>query len=254
MLKFIFWSLLLANVGLFVYQRGYLDAWIPDGHEPARMTKQFNADLMKPIAGATAASTIATTASADPDVAATPVAVKAPAPVCKEVGNFDNAAAKRFETLLQPLALGDKLSRRDIEEVANNIVYIPSQGSKEGADKKAAELRHLGVTDFYIIQDAGDLRWGISLGVFKTEDSARALLTALNQKGVHSARLGSHSVAATKIVFQMRNLDSAAIAGLEKITSEFPHVETHSCDANAGAENKTVAHAPKPAYPRDVIH
>jgi hypothetical protein len=250
MLKFIFWSLLLANVGLFVYQRGYLDAWIPNGHEPARMTTQFNADLMKPMA----ASAIVTTASADADVAATPAIAKAAALVCKEVGNFDNVGAKRFETLLQPMALGDKLSRKDIEEVANNIVYIPSQGSKEGADKKAAELRHLGVTDFYIIQDAGDLHWGISLGVFKTEDSARALLTALNQKGVHSARLGSHNVAATKVVFQLHNLDSAAIAGLEKIISEFPHVETHNCDVNAGVDNKTVAHAPKQAYPRDVIH
>ncbi|HSY29076.1 MAG TPA: SPOR domain-containing protein [Burkholderiaceae bacterium] len=250
MLKFIFWSLLLANVGLFVYQRGYLDVWIPDGHEPARMTKQFNAELMKPIAS----STNAATPSADTDVAATPVLAKPAASVCKEVGNFDSAGARRFETLLLPMALGDKLSHRDIEEVANNIVYIPSQGSKEGADKKAAELRHLGVTDFYIIQDAGELHWGISLGVFKTEDSARALLSALNQKGVHSARLGSHSVAATKVVFQLRNLDSTAIAGLEKITSEFPHIETHSCDANVGLENKTVAHAPKQNYPRDVIH
>ena len=49
MLKFIFWSLLLANVSLLAYQLGYLDTLIPDGREPARMKRQFHAELMKQI-------------------------------------------------------------------------------------------------------------------------------------------------------------------------------------------------------------
>lgn len=247
MLKFIFWSLLLANAGLFAYQRGYLDSWIPDGHEPARLKRQFHAELMKPI------SADALAAAASAPAGANPATAKPETHICKEIGNFDSAGAKRFEALLQPLALGDRLSRRDIEEVANHIVYIPSLGSKDSADKKAAELRHLGVTDFFVIQDAGDLRWGISLGVFKTEEAARALLSAMNQKGVHSARLGTHTIASTKVAFQLRNLDAAAIAGLDKITSDFPRVETRSCDANAGTDEKTAAHAAKPANSRDAI-
>lgn len=247
MLKFIFWSLLLVNAGLFAYQRGYLAAWIPDGHESARITRQFHADLMRPVTSSAIA------AAPSGDVPAVPVSAKPEALSCKEIGNFDSAGAKRFEGLLQPLILGDKLSRHDIEETANNIVYIPSQGSKEGADKKAAELRHLGVTDFYIIQDSSDLHWGISLGVFKTEDSARALLAALNQKGVHSARLGSHSVSATKFMFQAHNLNAAEVTGLNKIAAEFPRIEVRGCDGNASGENKALAHAPKQNYPRDVI-
>jgi hypothetical protein len=243
MLKFIFWSLLLANAGLLVYQLGYLDAWIPDGHEPARMKRQFHAESMKPMAaGAIAAALASATA-------------RAAAPACREIGNFDNASAKRFEALLQPLALGDKLSRRDIEEVANHIVYIPSLGSKDAADKKAVELRHLGVTDFFVIQDqdAGDFRWGISLGVFRTEEAAQALLSAMNQKGVHSARLGLHSVAATKAAYQLRNLDAAALAELDKATAEFPRAETRGCDINASVADTTAIPAGKPSYPRDTI-
>jgi hypothetical protein len=247
MLKFIFWSLLLANAGLLAYQLGYLDAWIPDGHEPARVKRQVHAESMKPM------SAVAIAAALAPTAVANTAANAAAAPTCKEIGNFDNAGAKRFEALLQPLALGDKLSRRDIEEVANHIVYIPSLGSKEAADKKAAELRHFGVTDFYVIQDAGDFRWGISLGVFRTEDAARALLAAMNEKGVHSARLGLHSVAATKVAYRLRNLDAAALAGLDKATAEFPRAETRSCDLSASAADTATAPAGKPSDPRDVV-
>jgi hypothetical protein len=259
MLKFLFWSLFLANIGLLMYQQGYLESWIPDGHEPARMSRQAHAELMKPIAG----SEIATLAT-DTNTHANPISAavkeaakespKSEALACKEIGNFDAASAKRFETLIQPLALGDKVSHRDIAETANNIVYIPSQGSKEGAEKKASELRHFGVNDFYIIQDAGPFHWGISLGVFKSEEAARSLLTALNQKGVHSARLGIHNVGSTKTAYQLRNLDATAIASVDKIVSEFQHIDAHGCDANPGADSKTVAHAAlKQNLPRDLI-
>jgi len=254
MLKFIFWSLLLANFGLLMYQRGYLETWVPDGHEPARMSRQVHAELMKPIAAGKFATASSTDANANAASARAIDASKTPPLACEEFGNFDAISAKRFESLLQPLSLGDNLSHRDISETANNIVYIPSQGTKDAADKKAIELRHLGVNDFYIIQDAGPFHWGISLGVFKSEDAARALLAALNQKGVHSARLGVHSVAATKTVYQLRNLDGNAIAGIEKIASEFPHIESHSCEANGNPDNKSVAHAaPKTSYLRDLI-
>jgi len=261
MLKFIFWSLLLANAGLFAYQQGYLNAWIPDGHEPARMERQLHPELIKTVAtndatAAPASEAPKVTASSTASSAATATASKSEPLVCKEIGTFDSAGAKRFETMLQPLALGDKLMRKDNEEVANNIVYIPSQGSKEGADKKAGELRHLGVTDFYIIQDAGDMHWGISLGVFKTEEAARAFLTSLNQKGVHSARLGTHSIAAVKVTFQLNGIDSAAVAGIDKIVADFPHVESHACEGTSTADVKTAAmHAAvKPTLPREVTH
>ncbi len=209
MLKFLFWSLLAANLGLFAYQRGYLNAWIPDGHEPARMAQQFNADKMKLIPAAAIAAAAAT--------AAQPKGL-----ACTEIGDFDAATAKRFETQLAPLALGDGLSRHEIQDTAHNMVYIPSQGSKEGADKKVAELRHLGVNDFYVIQDAGELHWAISLGVFKTEEAARAQLAALGQKGVHSARLGNRNATANKIAYQLHNLDANSKAGLDKIALDYP--------------------------------
>jgi hypothetical protein len=247
MLKFLFWILLLANVGLFAYERGYLAAWLPDGREPQRMEHQLNADNVKLIpAGEAEAKPAADAATGSADVRPAEAA-------CSEIAGFDQAGAKRFDGAVQTLALGDKLSRREVEEAAHNIVYIPSQGSKEGADKKAAELRHLGISDFYVIQDAGDLHWGISLGVFKTEESARALLATLSQKGVHSARLGTHSVTSTKVVYQVRGLDAAAKTGLDKILLDFPHAEKHACGGEPSPDAKP-ALTEKKAMPRDAVH
>ena len=245
MLKFLFWSLLAANLGLFAYQQGYLNAWLPDGHEPDRMLQQVNANKMKLIPAN------ATTTASGP-MSATVTQPKAPA--CTELGDFDGAAAKRFEAQLVPLALGDGLSRHDIQDTAHNMVYIPSQGSKEGADKKVTELRHLGVNDFYVIQDAGELHWAISLGVFKTEEAARAQLAALSQKGVHSARLGTRNPAAGKVAYQLRNLDANTRAGLEKIVLDYPAIEIRDCMLDPVAVNKTTAPTPTANLPREAFH
>lgn len=251
MLKFLFWTLLLANAGLFAYERGYLVAWLPDGHEPERMANQLNAESVKPVPAAIAEAKPAADAAAES--AAKSASAKTAESACREIAGFDPAGAKRFDSAVQTLALGSKLTRREVEEVANNIVYIPSQGSKEGAEKKATELRHLGITDFYIIQDTGDLHWGISLGVFKTEESARALLTALSQKGVHSARLGTHSVTSTRVAYQVRDLDAAARSGLDKILLDFPRTEKRACAGDTPVDAK-VAPSDKKDYPRDAIH
>lgn len=261
MLKFLFWVLFFINAGLFAYESGYLAAWVPDNREPERMAHQLNPESMKPVPAGVAEAK--PKAGDTGDAAAAAGAAKADAASCSEIGGFDQAAAKRLDDALQPLGLGDKLARREVEETAHNIVYIPSQGSKEGAEKKAGELRHLGVTDFYIIQDNGDLHWGISLGVFKTEEAARAQLAALSQKGVHSARLGTRNVTSTKVFYQVRDLDAAGRAGLDKALLDFPHADKHACgdvadakaaDAKAPEVKAAAAGKSSASYPHDVVH
>jgi hypothetical protein len=85
------------------------------------------------------------------------------------------------------------------------------------------------------------LRWAISLGVFKTEEAARAQLVALNQKGVHSARLGSRGDTPAKLVYQLHNLDASAKTALDKIALEYLFAEMRNCASNAQADNKNSA-------------
>ena len=241
MLKLLFWFLLLANSALLAYQQGYLNTLFPDGREPDRVAKQFNADKIKQVTASAAVVVPVVEKLPDPDPvpASVPdpvpnalVAVKKPNSVaCTEIGNFDPIDAKRFETQLASLSLGRRLSKRHAQEKVRYMVFIPSQGSKEEADKKTAELRQLGVDDFYVIQEGTDLKWGISLGIFKSEEAARTQLEALNQKGVRSARLGPYAPPSNKTVFQLRELDANAKRRVDKIKADFKGLETRNCDA-----------------------
>ena len=148
---------------------------------------------------------------------------------CIEVGNFDAADARRFEAQLAPLALGDALRRRSVQELERHIVYIPPAPDKEGADRKAAELRRLGIDDFYVIADNTDLRWGISLGIFKTVDAARLHLANLALKGVRTARIAARPGTNGKTAFQLRGLDAASRSTLAQIRLGFPRQDTRAC-------------------------
>ena len=245
MLKILFGLLLLINGGLFAYQQGYLDTLSPSSREPSRLTQQLNADKLKLIATTVAvAADDKASAKSETKVAA----VVAPAEpeknlaradkmsnglACAEVGNFDTVEAKKFETQLAGLSLGDRLTRRAIPENARHMVYIPPLPNKEAADKKAGELKRLGVQDFFVIQDNSPLQWGISLGIFKSEEAARNQLAALNQKGVRSARVGAHTPSTTKVAFQLRGLDVAAKNSVAKIKEAFPKQELRECSAAA---------------------
>lgn len=228
MLKIMFWGLLMANGALFAFDRGALDAVIDDGHEPARMRNQLNADKIMLSTVTVTVTPPAPVIATPPPVVPTLPEVVAPAPIaCTEIGIFDLAEAKRFETLL---GAGTRLTRRGIKEPERHMVYIPSQGDKNAADKKAAELKRLGLTDFYIIQDDTDLRWGISLGIFKTEEGARTHLANLAAKGVRSARLGLHSGTANRVALQLRGMDDDLESKLNKIKQDFPRQDLRRCD------------------------
>ncbi|RJG03139.1 SPOR domain-containing protein [Noviherbaspirillum sedimenti] len=150
--------------------------------------------------------------------------------VCTEIGNFSEADAGRFEARLAALTPGARLSRRVIREVSSHMVYIPPQGSKENADRKVDQLRGLGVTDFYMIQDQSEMRWGISLGIFSTEEAAKKRLEQLKQQGVRSGRIGARN-AVNKVAFQLRALDAAGREKVEKIKTDFPQQQQHNCAA-----------------------
>jgi hypothetical protein len=222
-LKFIFWSLLAVNAALFAYGRGYLGHFSGNEHEPERLLNQLNADKLAIISAEKAnAVSVATAAPAASDVK--PEA-------CLEIASFVLADARRFENQLEPLKLGDRQSRHNLpgSEVSSYIVYIPPQGSKEGADKKAGELRALGISNYFVMSDASPLRWGISLGVFKTEGAAQNQLAALMKQGVRTARVAPRMSGSKLLAYQFRDVDADLKAKLEKIRAGFPNTETHGC-------------------------
>ena len=229
MLKFVFWLLAAINLLVLAIGQGYLGSFRTETREPARLKNQLHAEkitLLTP-AQATAPAAVATPAAA-------PAPASAAAPqlfACTEVGNFVLADARKFEAQLEPLALGERQSRRNVagQDISSYMVFIPPQGSKENADRKAGELKQLGVTNYFIMGEGSAQRWGISLGVFKSETSAQTHLASLNKQGVHSARVAPRYSSSKQLAYQFRDLDAATRARLAAITAQFEEQELRSC-------------------------
>lgn len=225
MLKFAFWSLLALNAVLFAYSQGLLGHPGGSEHEPARIKNQLNGDKLKlvpPPAPATAQ--VQEAAPVEVSEAATPVA-------CLEVGSFAGPEARRFETRLAALQLGSRMSRSSVggSDPTSWIVHIPPQASKEAAEKKANELKSLGVSDFFIMNDATPMKNAISLGVFKSEALAQALLASLVKQGVHSARISPRGGVPARTAYQFRGIDSSQRARIDDIAGSFQAIDSKAC-------------------------
>jgi hypothetical protein len=221
MLKFVFGALLVANLAMFVIERGE-----PAGHEPARMKNQLNPDRIRLLPAS------ASTPAAVSDAPATPTpmsATTATAGACLELVSFTAAEAGRFEARMAELGLADRVSRRDVPTPSSYMVMIPPQGSREAADAKTEELRRLGITDTFIIQDNSPRRWGIALGTFRSEDAAQSHLAAMSRRGVRTARVEQFGTGPARIAIQLRGLDAAAEAQVTRARAEFPRQEAQGC-------------------------
>jgi len=205
------WFLLLiaANLGFFAWSQ-YL-APADGGTDPAPMLRQIGADKLKVVP---------------------PTAVGAPRTVslpCLEWGSFPSAETARPEQLLEPLALGPRLAQRRGDETAHWWVYLPPQGSRQAAQRKAEELKKLGVDEYFIMQEEGRFRWSISLGVFRSEEAAKARLETLQARKVRSAEVGQRETQVARIWIQVRDVDSALQAKLKEIAQALPGTELREC-------------------------
>ena len=227
MLKLLFVCLLIANVLLLALGLGYVANPVFEARQPQRVGLQLNAAHL-----ALVSPELATAAPVVELPAAVPE-IKLDAVACLQWGTFIAADLGKVETRLRELAFGNRQSRQNVQENASNMVFIPSLGSKEAADRKALELSHLGVHDFYIIQEPSALRWAISLGVFKTEDGAKQQLANLLGRGVHSARIGIRTIETNKFNFVFRSVSAPEHVGLDKLKQDFPAQELRSCSKPA---------------------
>jgi hypothetical protein len=69
------------------------------------------------------------------------------------------------------------------------MVYLPSQATLAAANKKAAELKQLGIADFFILQESGPFKFAISLGVFRSEAAAQRYIQYLESRQVKNLNI-----------------------------------------------------------------
>jgi hypothetical protein len=212
----VFFLLVLANVAFFAWSTYYA---AQTASEPTPFQRQIDPEKLKIISPQDLSKV---------PVANAPVAQK-PAATCLEWGSFTTLEAARAEKALEPLPLGAQLAQRRSEEAASWWVFIPPQGGRQAALKKAAELKGLGVEDYYIVAEEGDSQWALSLGVFRSEDAAKARLGALQALGVRSARVTPRETPAYKIWLQVKGVDAPLEARLKDIARQIEGTELRKC-------------------------
>jgi hypothetical protein len=241
-LKFVFWALLGANGVLLAYGQGLLGQPGDAAREPARLKNQLAPERMQqltPTQARQAAQSAAPAPQAEVAMSAPePAPEPAPAPVprnlvaCMQAGPFSTADARRFEARVARLGLAPRQSRIEIpyQEVTSRLVYLPPNGGREGAQRRVAELRERGVTNFFIMQnDTSPLRYAISLGVFKSDGAAQKLVADLQRQGVRGVRILPRGPQVTRAGYQYRQIDAAERDRLTGIADDYSGVDITRC-------------------------
>lgn len=202
--------LFLANLLALAVWKGGLGGGASGG-EPERLSNQLNPERLRlvaevsqpapaPVVAAPAAVAPAESAPA-PEPVPTPPAQAADTapPACVAFSGLSADQAAELSARVAKTGAGFKLSESRGVGASSWWVHIPSQGNKEGADRKAAELRRLGVDDLFIVQDAGPNQFAISLGLFRNEQAASRHLSLLREKGVRSAQIASRGASVLRV-------------------------------------------------------
>jgi hypothetical protein len=175
-----------------------------DSREPDRLAAQLSPEKIRIInankrdadantqAPATDAGTPSTPTSAPSEakVAAAPALTPA-AEVCREVGELPLDEAEKLKAAISASAAAVAVTLRPQAEVQSYWLRIPPLRDRAEAEKKAAEIKKLGVSDFYVVQDEGPNLNAISLGLFRNEQAAAELRNRLAKKGVRTMEIQS---------------------------------------------------------------
>lgn len=223
-MRVFFFLFLLANLAFFAWT--YLGSGRPSD-ESQLVEQQVNPQEIRLLSGEQVAKLAAERAKQVSERPRPPS--KPPVAACLELGGFSPGDVPQVQKALEPLGLGARLTQRRANEVASYWVFIPPLRSRQSANLKAAELKKLGVDDFFVVQEDSRLRFAVSLGVFKTEDAANSRLAELQKKGVRTARVAPRETSVQKVYFSIREVPDALAAKLNDLRQGFAGTELKEC-------------------------
>lgn len=204
-------ALVLANLAFYAWWRHIAPQ--DEAGEPGRAEKQIAPQAL-------------------PIVPLAPAAQSSVGPgTCREWGSFAAADLARARQALQALAPGAVPIERQVEESTAWWVFIAPAGSRDAAQKKTAELKGLGISDYFVVQEEGPERWAISLGIFRSEALARARLETLREKRVRTAQIGTRDKHRSRTWLQTRALTADQIESLPALVKQFEGSELRECAA-----------------------
>lgn len=205
MLRALVVLLLLANLGVWVWQSG----WMAAGETPPVRTEvepgRVRIMAARLSAAAPALPTTGPASAAPNDSTSAPVAGAAstPAPVataagsttdavetrrCLEAGPFPVAELAALKTALAPLP-GKLVALQGVTVKGTWLIYMGPFADADALDRKRAELRRMRDLSFDEAKGPASLVPGLVLGRFNQEASARTALENMRQRGIRTARV-----------------------------------------------------------------
>jgi hypothetical protein len=152
------------------------------------------------------------------------LAPKAPN-VCLEWSNLGGPDVARAENALGELGIEPARIERLVADAHGYWVHMPPLGNKAEVDRKIGELKALGVHEFFVVQEAGEWRNAISLGIFRSDEAANVFLASLRQRGVRSAVMLRREKLLKQVVFFVREPSEPLVAKLAEIQRDYAGTE-----------------------------
>ena len=139
------------------------------------------------------------------------------------------AEGEALENLLVEKLPAFKVLRTTTPGTSSFWVNMPPQKNKRDAETKAAELKKLGIKEFFIVQESGPNNLAISLGLFSTGEAAESALRALRDKGVRSARVTERSLKPAMAHLELRGPEAQAAEMNQVLTEAAPGTSRSDC-------------------------
>ena len=213
-MKRIFWLLVIVNLGLLAY---FNVGFILPG-KPEIKLSEIHPDKIKILSQSEIDSLPKKTEPAAPTA---PAITPEPVAMCFEWGIFSDASLAKAQKALAKVDIQATLREQDTAHPKRYWVYRPPAKSTVEAQKRAAELKALGVEDLFIVQED---KWknAISFGIFEDELLADKLMQELKAKGVKNIEKAPRSNGKGLHSLIFSKLNENEITELNKLKPDFP--------------------------------
>jgi hypothetical protein len=217
-MKLMVWVLVLVNALLFAYfnlpthdTKVNLASHKPLEPERIKLLKEAEVKAM-PRKAEDAPEAQSVAAAPPPQIA------------CYEWGSFSANSLPRARNILTKFSVEFTAKQQNTQEATRWWVYIPRQPSLQAAQAKVAELKALGVEEFFVVQEP-QWKHAISFGVFKDEQLATKLLEELRAKGVVSAVKGVRNQEKGQASLLINKMSSDIAVEIDRLKPDFPGSE-----------------------------
>jgi hypothetical protein len=208
-LRISFYLLIFVNLAFYAWSQGHFGA-IDDNREPQRLTQQLQAEKLR-LAPPAPVPTAAGEALA-----------------CRLVSGLTMTEAETLKAAMTAAKLDAQVE--PLAEPRLYLVVIAELANKAAAEKKAAELTRLGVTNQETVA-LEDGRHEIVLGRFPDEAGARELLAGFTKKGLKTARVDSRDQPPLKAGVEARGPAAGLLPQLPVLIAPYAGATVGKCES-----------------------